>query len=177
MRFDLAIGKFIECEQGTSAPAVVGSDRSLSWEEFRRSVGRWVAEARGIGIGADVPVVVHGHKESEFLVAIAGCLELGAPFVPVDEIYPDERVQRIAAIVGTPAIYHAGQGVFRKLGPPAAPMQTRGLAYVIFTSGSTGEPKGVQIGRDSVLTLVEWMHDCFRMGSRPVFMNQAPFSF
>ena len=177
MRFDLVAGKFIECDQGASAQAVVGSDRSLSWEEFRRSVGRWVAEARGIGIGADVPVVVHGHKEAEFLVAIAGCLELGAPFVPVDEIYPEERVQRIAAIVAAPAIYRAGQGIFRKLGPPAAPMQERGLAYVIFTSGSTGEPKGVQIGRDSVVTLVEWMHDCFGMGPHPVFMNQAPFSF
>lgn len=177
MRFDLAAGKFIECERDAAAPAVVGSDSSLSWEEFRRSVGRWVAEARGIGIGADVPVVVHGHKEAEFLVAIAGCLELGAPFVPVDEIYPEERVQRIAAIVGAPAIYRTGQGIFRKLGPPAAPMQERGLAYVIFTSGSTGEPKGVQIGGDSVLTLVEWMHDCFGMGPRPVFMNQAPFSF
>lgn len=177
MRFDLYTDRFIECERDASAPAIIGSDRALSWEEFRRSVGRWVAEARGIGIGVDVPVVIHGHKEAEFLVALAGCLELGAPFVPVDEIYPEERVQRITAIVGAPAIYRAGQAVFRRLGPPAAPMQEKGLAYVIFTSGSTGEPKGVQIGRESVVTLVEWMHDCFALGPKPVFMNQAPFSF
>lgn len=177
MRFDLATGRFIEGGVDASRPAVVGSDCALSWYEFRRSVGRWVAEARGIGIAADVPVVIHGHKEAEFMVALTGCLELGAPFVPVDEIYPEERLQRIAAIVGAPAIYRAGQGMFRKLGPKPAPMQERGLAYVIFTSGSTGDSKGVQIGRESVLTLVEWMHACFGMGAQPVFMNQAPFSF
>ena len=177
MRFDIENGKFVECDQDQQRPAVIGSDAALSWEEFRRSVGRWVAEARGVGIGADVPVVIHGHKEAEFMVALTGCLELGAPFVPVDEIYPEERVQRIAAIVQAPVIYRTGQASFRKLVHGTAGMQEKGLAYVIFTSGSTGEPKGVQIGRDSVLTLVEWMHDCFDMGRVPVFMNQAPFSF
>ena len=177
MRFDLQSSKFIECDLRQDWPAVVGSDITLTWQEFKRSVGRWVAEARGVGIGPDTPVVIHGHKEAEFIVALAGCLELGAPFVPVDEIYPEERVQRIAAIARAPVIYRTSQASFRRLGHDSGAMQEKGLAYVIFTSGSTGEPKGVQIGRESVLTLVSWMHDCFAMGKSPVFMNQAPFSF
>ncbi len=177
MHFDLTTSDFCDLDEAPGRPAVVGSDRTLTWREFQRAVGRWVAEARGAGIGRDVPVVIYGHKEAEFLVAIAGCLSLGAPFVPVDEIYPEERLQRIAAILQAPVIYRTGSATFRKLGHPAQPMRERDLAYVIFTSGSTGEPKGVQIGRESVTGLVDWMRDCFELGAAPVFMNQAPFSF
>jgi len=177
MRFDLATGQFVDVERNALSPAVIGSDRSLSWGEFRDAAGRWISVARDAGIGPDVPVVIHGHKEAEFLVAIAGCLSLRAPFVPVDEIYPEERLQRIANIVGAPVIYSAAQAAFRKLGYPARPMDEKGLAYVMFTSGSTGEPKGVQIGREGVVALADWMRDCFELGSAPLFMNQAPFSF
>lgn len=177
MRFDLADGKFVDCESGAESLAVAGSDYNLTWHDFKRSVGRWVAEARGAGVTADVPVVIYGHKEAEFVVAMVGCLELGAPFIPVDTIYPEERLQRIASIAQAPVIYRAAEVCFRKLGHPAVPMQEKGLAYVMFTSGSTGEPKGVQIGRESLMPLVEWMHDCFELGPRPVYMNQAPFSF
>ena len=177
MRFDLASSGFIEIGREPGHAAVVGSDRTLSWEAFRREVGNWVAEAKGLGIGPDIPVVIHGHKEAAFLVAMAGCLCLQAPFVPVDTIYPEERMQRIAAIVEAAVIYRTDGRGFQRLGPRPEPMRQRGLAYVMFTSGSTGEPKGVQVGREGVQGLIDWMRACFRFGAAPVYMNQAPFSF
>ena len=177
MRFDLVTSSFTDVSRDAGRTAVVGSDRTLRWEEFRREVGRWVAEAKGLGLGPDIPVVIYGHKEAEFLVAVAGCLSLKAPFVPVDTIYPEERMQRIASIVRAPVIYRSAGKTFHKPGPRPEPMQQKGLAYVMFTSGSTGEPKGVQIGREGVQGLIDWMRDCFQMGEAPVYMNQAPFSF
>lgn len=177
MYFDLAISGFAGVDRDPQRLAVVAADRSLSWADFRREVGRWVAEAKGLGIGPDVPVVIYGHKEAVFLVAMAGCLSLRAPFVPVDTIYPEERMRRIAAIVKAPAVYHSADARFHKLGVKAEVLQQKDLAYVMFTSGSTGEPKGVQIGREGVRGLVRWMGDCFEMGESPVYMNQAPFSF
>jgi D-alanine--poly(phosphoribitol) ligase subunit 1 len=176
VRFDLSSARFVASPRSDDAPAVVGADRSLSWRELAAATQAWVARAREQGIGRDVPVALYGHKEAGFFVAIAGCLSLGAPFVPIDTLYPAERLRRIVEISQAACVYHSATDSFEPRGP-ATPMRERDLAYVIFTSGSTGDPKGVQIGREGPVKLVAWMAACFGLGDAPVFMNQAPFSF
>lgn len=177
MRFDLVSSQFVASARSDQALAVVGSDRSLSWQELHAQAHPWAQEAQRLGIGKDVPVVIYGHKEAAFFIAMAGALLIGAPFVPVDTIYPTERLRRIAEIVQAGAIYHTESAKFEARAEPIVTLAQRDLAYVIFTSGSTGDPKGVQIGRESVALLGEWLKNSFDLGDAPVFMNQAPFSF
>ncbi|WP_028225496.1 AMP-binding protein [Paraburkholderia ferrariae] len=186
MRFDLTENRFVDDDVRADAWAVIGADRSLRWRELAAEAQAWAAEAQEYGFGADVPVIVRGHKEAAFFVAMAGALLLRAPFVPVDTIYPEERMQRIAAVLGATTCFDASAGCFAALeseglavADPASappPLRESGLAYVLFTSGTTGEPKGVQIGRESVAALAAWMED-FALGEAPVFLSQAPFSF
>lgn len=192
MRFDLAENRFVETDVAADAWAVIGADRSLRWSELAAEADAWCESARAHGFAADVPVILRGHKEASFFVAMAGALLLGAPFVPLDTIYPDERMRRIADELGAAMYYDASAerfAAFRtngeaaaKVGVPpesttATPLRETGLAYVLFTSGTTGTPKGVQIGRESVQALVDWMSADFALGTAPVFLNQAPFSF
>lgn len=202
MRFDLAENRFVETSVNADAWAVIGSDRSLRWSELAAEVGAWCEAARAHGFVADMPVILRGHKEAGFMVAMTGALLLGAPFVPVDTIYPDERMLRIADELGATTYYDVVAGKFATLrndphdaasatGDMSASnaasalgavnggriLRETGLAYVIFTSGTTGTPKGVQIGRESLQGLAEWMTLDFALGTAPVFMNQAPFSF
>lgn len=175
MRFDLKSFQFTDTGYAPDAPAVIATDRSLSWAQLRAEAGAWAEEARRHGVAPDVPVVIYGHKEAAFFVAMAGALLIGAPFVPVDTIYPQERLRRIVEIVRAAAVFDAVSGSFTP--GEGAMLAERGLAYVMFTSGSTGDPKGVQIGRESVGLLGDWMLGSFGLGEAPVFMNQAPFSF
>jgi D-alanine--poly(phosphoribitol) ligase subunit 1 len=177
MRFDLSEARFVSDGRSDQRPAVVGADRSLTWLELERETQAWVNAARARGIGPNVAVALHGHKEAAFFVAIAGCLSLRAPFVPVDTIYPAERMRRIVEISQAAAVYETASGTFTPGVDKIVPMQEQDLAYVMFTSGSTGDPKGVQIGREGPILMVEWMRQCFELGETPVFMNQAPFSF
>jgi D-alanine--poly(phosphoribitol) ligase subunit 1 len=193
MRFDLHTSRFVDTDLRADAWAVIGADRALRWRELAESAGAWAQRAREQGFAADVPVIVRGHKEAAFFVAMTGALLLGAPFVPVDTIYPDERLRRIAQTLGARVAYDAAADAFVPLDPlhdttradgdaPLAhaagvPLREKNLAYVLFTSGTTGEPKGVQIGRESVAALAEWMALDFALGASPVFLNQAPFSF
>jgi D-alanine--poly(phosphoribitol) ligase subunit 1 len=177
MRFDLKEARFVHDRHSDQTLAVIGADRSLTWLELERETQAWVDAARARGIGPNVPVALHGHKEAAFFVAIAGCLSLKAPFVPIDTIYPRERRERIVEIVQAATVYETATGTFTPGVDAIVPMQEHDLAYVMFTSGSTGDPKGVQIGREGPILMVQWMRQCFDLGDTPVFMNQAPFSF
>lgn len=182
MRFDLATSRFVDASLRSDAPAVIAADRALSWRELAAAVSAWCDAAIEAGFGADTPVIVHGHKEAAFFIAMTGALVLGAPFVPLDTIYPDERMQRIARTLDAHAYFDARSGTFKFFDASRAARRTpalseTSLAYVLFTSGTTGEPKGVQIGREGVVALVDWMAADFGLGPHPVFLNQAPFSF
>jgi D-alanine--poly(phosphoribitol) ligase subunit 1 len=121
--------------------------------------------------------VLSGHKQIEFVVAMLGCLRLGVTYVPLDSINPPQRLQRIIELVGAGHCYDAEQDQFRAGAACAAPLAEAGLAYIMFTSGSTGDPKGVQIGRDSLALFAGWIRDCLALGEQPRFMNQMLFSF
>lgn len=200
MRFDLTASRFADTDVRADAWAVIGAGRALRWHELAEQAHAWAEQARAHGFAADVPVIVRGHKEAGFFVAMVGALLLGAPFVPVDTIYPDERMRRIASTLGARTYFDAHGGRFVNLNgqgaqfePAAASvaasepavestsapqaLREKNLAYVLFTSGTTGEPKGVQIGSESVTALAEWMAADFALGDAPVFLNQAPFSF
>ncbi len=176
MRFDFDTFRFAEPDSAGDALAVVDTHDGLSWHTLRARTEAWAAAARAAGARPDVPLVIVGHKEAGFLVAMLGCLTLGVPFVPVDRINPAERVRRIIEIVGAPLVYEADNDVFRP-GTAATVLKERGVAYIMFTSGSTGDPKGVQIGRESLGLFAGWIRDCLRLDAAPVFMDQMLFSF
>ncbi|WZB63053.1 AMP-binding protein [Achromobacter xylosoxidans] len=99
MRFDLKSFDFVECERAPDALAVAAVDRNLSWAQLRAEALAWADAARAHGAAPDVPVAIYGHKQASFFVAMVGALLVGAPFVPVDTIYPPERLRRIVEIV------------------------------------------------------------------------------
>jgi len=177
MRFECESGRFLEPDIDPDRLAVVGADRSLSWRAFRDEVTRFVAEARALGAVADCPIILLGHKQASFLVAMAGCLALGAPYVPVDVSVPPQRRRRIYDLAQPYLEYDCASGCLRRLGSAPVTLDEKGVAYIIFTSGSTGDPKGVQIGRECVSELSRWIGESFGLPAKPVFFNLAPINF
>jgi len=130
------------------------------------------------------PIVVHGHKEPEMLIAFLGALKAGHPYVPVDESMPSRRIEDIIACAGssislTPQL--VADLTHTRLDVPViiqSPLVSDDPFYIIFTSGSTGTPKGVVITYGCLTSFIEWMvreHPFVETGE--VFLNQAPFSF
>ncbi|WP_175781798.1 AMP-binding protein [Burkholderia anthina] len=177
MRFDFERFDFIDTDRAPDSSAIIDATETLSWSSLREAVRRWMDAAAQAGVRQDVPLVITGHKEAAFIVAMLGCLRMGVPFVPIDVVNPSERIARMAALVRGGLRYDAQARLFADTGVEPAPLAERDLAYVMFTSGSTGDPKGVQVGRESLGLFAAWIRDYLALGDAPVFMDQMLFSF
>ncbi len=176
--------------------AVAGSDGDLSWADLKRKTEELSAVFKKLSIPTGHSIIIYGHKEKYFPVAMLACIHASIPYVPVDTMYPEERIRKIASITGSQVMIHCGEeeslvqlpvminphGAHRIYTKPDYEGRIYGskedpLQYILFTSGSTGEPKGVQITTQAVQTFIAWLLRDYGFKVEDVFMNQAPFTF
>lgn len=180
MKFSIEENKFVEQDVDPDLLAVSGEDKNLSWKELEATAALFERKLRSLGLKSGQAVGILGHKQGDYLAAICACIKLGCPYIPMDDIYPKERISKILYIADvfcqinleTNTIETSFMGNLLHEYPKADD-----LIYIIFTSGSTGDPKGVQISRESVLSMLQWMEEDFFLPKETIFMNQAPFSF
>ena len=179
MRFDLELLDFVDCDKDLNRLALSASDRDLTWGEFKNEVDAFKSEILKYNLPKGHPVVIYGHKEAKFLVSIVACMSLGLPYIPVDTIYPKERLHKIISIVNSALLINTIDNTldFNKDNINTSYHLDDPIIYIIFTSGSTGEPKGVQITQNAILDFNKWLESDFKFSNDSVFMNQAPFSF
>ncbi len=195
MRFNIAAGAFEEPHQDGGKPAVIGSDRALTWKQLREEADALAARIDALALPAGEPVLLRGHKQAGFVAAIAACISRDRPYVPLDAVVPLDRVRRIRAATGASLLIDFMEEPALGVAPItwAAGVEHRSdavplpglvpdrpddpIRYIIFTSGSTGEPKGVRITREAASAFLEWMMGDFGFTPDDVFVNQAPFSF
>ncbi len=147
------------------APAVSGAGETLSYGELVRRAGLLAGRLNQLGVGRGARVGVAPGRRPDLLVALLGVWQSGAAYVPLDPMYPSERLAYMlddsgaAALVihdelahrlpsrEAPTIRLTGDWpeIERAGAAPSQSVTAEDPAYVIYTSGSTGKPKGVQV--------------------------------
>ena len=109
------------------------------------------------------PVGIRLPKEPEYFLCILACMELGIPYVPLKEDFPESRIKEISedADIGL-FIDSEFLSEIQTDKHIAADVNNRKLSddmplYIIFTSGSTGRPKGVVISRGAFVSYLNWL--------------------
>lgn len=196
MYYNFQLNQFCETENQPHKLAVAGSEGDIDWSTLKERVEKLSLQFKALQIPLGHPVTIYGHKEFFFPVAMLACMQAGIPYIPIDKIYPEERIKKIMEVTGSQILVNCSDE--KPAGPFAITIDSKSkttiihqpdysgkvygnaedpLQYIMFTSGSTGEPKGVQITRKSVLTFIDWASKDFGFQSSDVFLNQAPFTF
>lgn len=196
MRYDFEQLKFADTERNADKLAVAGSDVDYTWGELQQKVYQLQTLFLELEIPKGHPVIIYGHKEALYPAAMLACIHAGITYIPMDKIYPKERIAHIMQVTGSQVVINCSGDPWEldsavvidralhisKSRKPDYSESIHGdgtdtLQYIMFTSGSTGAPKGVQITRGSVLTFLRWALQDFGFDENDVFMNQAPFTF
>jgi len=198
MKFCFEKKDFVEVDINPNQIAVVGDDFELTWKEFRTKVNDLAVFFIQNNIHQlEKPVIVYGHKSATMLVSFYAMMKLNIAYIPVDLVYPKDRVQKIIntaecqliinttdtplnldgvtelTVTKNKTTFSSKIGNYNLTKPTHDP-----LVYIIFTSGSTGDPKGVQISTEAVQSFTRWMTSTdYHFTSTDVFINTALLSF
>ncbi|WP_316814876.1 polyketide synthase [Pedobacter nyackensis] len=154
--------------------AIVCKDSKLSYiqlEEKSNQIANFLLKK---GVNKTTTVGIYLDRSIELLTTILGVLKTGASYVPLDPIYPQDRIDFMLEDSGasilinstyfkeqfnTPAEIIYLEKHFAEIelcDKTAADVTIEGtdVAYILYTSGSTGKPKGVQIEHYNLLNFL-----------------------
>jgi amino acid adenylation domain-containing protein len=198
-----ALARLWAAASGDSAVAA-DADHTLTGADVRGLARRITAAVRGRGAGVSDRVAILLPRGARLLPAILGIWSAGASYVPLDPIYPPQRLATMLADAGAAAIVVDSSVAGAPVPPPAAapvpvvdlaalaaedpgPVSGAGepllhlpsaaTAVTIFTSGSTGRPKAVSVTQGGIAALLDAVAPKLALGPGDRFVAVSTFAF
>ena len=187
-----------QVELTPDAVAVIFEDEQLTYGELNRRANQVAHYLRERGVGPEVRVGIIMERSVEMLVGLLGILKVGAAYVPLDPMYPQERLAFMLEDAEVPVLLtqqhlleslpvHGAEVVCLDTDWKAIARESEenlvggatadNLAYVIYTSGSTGKPKGVQISHRALVNFLTSMRLQPGLASHDTLLAVTTLSF
>lgn len=158
-------------EQAVNTPeqiAVIAGNDSLTYRELNQRANQLAHYLREKGVQRETVVGLMVERSISMMVGIFGVLKAGGAYLPIDPVYPVERIEYMLAdseaqvlltqsnlvdkvnfageqiCLDDPTIFASQTGNVENIN------QSSDLIYLIYTSGSTGKPKGTMLEHRSV---------------------------
>ncbi len=163
-----------QVERTPEAIAVIDPTNQLSYRELNERANQLAHYLRQLGVASEEVVALCMDRSADAIVALMGILKAGAAYLPLDPLYPDERLSQIISDaqvrlivsvqrLSAPLPNNGGTIVYldadwdriasQLSDNPGAWAHPDQLAYLIYTSGSTGQPKGVMVSHRAAINL------------------------
>ncbi|TDW48165.1 amino acid adenylation domain-containing protein [Flavobacterium sp. 270] len=142
------------------------------------------------------PVAVVLERSANMVIVLLGILKSGRSYIPLDPSFPKERLNYIVNNSQSKIVINEKGYELEKTnnvtilplenilasidefsGDRSATIYSNDTAYIIYTSGSTGNPKGVQIGHQSLLNFLCSMQQKPGVSSNDILFSVTTYSF
>ncbi|MCX6318740.1 MAG: amino acid adenylation domain-containing protein [Bacteroidetes bacterium] len=164
--------------------ALVCGESRMSYAELDErssALSAYLRTVQGVRKGDRVGIMLDRSLES--VLCIIGVLKSGAAYVPVDPLYPVDRISYMLSdadcrVVITDSFYQSYQSSsFLEFEVVKESLGMEDLAYVIYTSGSTGRPKGVMIHHGGIVNTIYGQQQAFVVEPGERHLQFASLSF
>ena len=178
--------------------AAISGNHSISYRELDENANRLAHYLLDCGVGSESILGVYTDRSIFMLAALLGIHKAGAAYLPMDPIFPPERLKYMLDDAGAKIILTqeklAGtlpenearivyldkewDGILKLSGEkPEVSVSPHDLAYLIYTSGSTGKPKGVQIEQKALINFLLSMEDKTGISANDTLLAVTTLSF
>ncbi len=189
-----------QADKTPDAVAVVCDNQALTYAELERASNRLAAQLVTKRVRPNQPIGLCAERSLELVVGILGILKSGGAYLPLDPVYPRDRIRfllddaQVQIVVAQAKVEHvlpastdrevvalllddAAKSASAETLPPLPDCDPDQLAYIIYTSGSTGNPKGVQVSHRNVVRLFTATDHWFGFTARDVWCLFHSFAF
>ncbi|TDO73419.1 amino acid adenylation domain-containing protein [Flavobacterium chryseum] len=142
------------------------------------------------------PIAVLLGRSANIVIVLLGILKSGRSYIPLDPTFPEDRLNYIidnsqikvlinekehslntSDEVQTISLETILEEIKAFEGNQSVTISPQDTAYIIYTSGSTGNPKGVEIGHQSLLNFLISIQKEPGVQSNDVFFSVTTYSF
>ncbi|HEV7398617.1 MAG TPA: amino acid adenylation domain-containing protein [Pyrinomonadaceae bacterium] len=187
-----------QAQRSENAVAVVYDGVEVSYGELNRRANQLAHYLRAQEVAVEDVVGVLMERSVEMVVALLGILKAGGAYLPLDPVYPEERLRYMVRDSGMRVVLTQGrlwretqqeiehvllldeewEKVARESAEPVeSGVGPEHLAYVIYTSGSTGTPKGAMNTHGGICNRLCWMQEAYQLEADDRVLQKTPFSF
>ncbi|SFB47858.1 amino acid adenylation domain-containing protein, partial [Clostridium frigidicarnis] len=175
--------------------AVIFEDKKLTYRELNEKANSLAKILRNKGVKADSIVGIMVERSLEMIIGIMGILKAGGAYLPIDPIYPKERIEFMLKDSESKVLLSENvlvnniefngeildlynEDLFNKNSSNLEKINgSNNLAYVIYTSGTTGNPKGVLIEQKNVVNLLKYYIKNYNINEQTTIFQTTNYCF
>ena len=184
-----------QVERTPTAIALEFEGQSWAYRELNERANQLAHRLIRLGVKPETLVGLFLERTPAMVISILAVLKAGGAYLPLDPIYPPERVAFMLEDAGA-SILITQQTLLAQLSTqaldivlveepftdepvtnPVSSVTTSNLAYVIYTSGSTGLPKGSMITHANVVQLFAATQQMFHFTEQDVWTLFHSYAF
>ena len=179
--------------------ALISGDSRISYGELEKRSNQYANYLISIGVSGGDVVGICMERTTETVIALLGILKSGCCYLPMDPMFPDDRIAYMFEDSGAKVLISQSSLRDKFLhfpetkiiltdfdndkisgfspSKPVINIDNQSLSYMIYTSGSTGKPKGVRVHHDGVVNFILSMLEKPGINENDILLAVVTLSF